>query len=57
MFISKLTIRRLKGFRVSFAATSVELQRNKQSTIAPVSCSCENTFVFNTQSLFCNVPY
>ena len=57
MLFNKLSIRRLKDCRVSYATTSLQLRRNKQITDALVRCFCENIFDVITQGVFWNLPY
>ena len=57
--ILKLTLFSQSSLRFSKSpeCTSVIIFRNLQSNIAAVSNSPEDMFTFDTQSLFCNVPY
>ena len=54
--ISQKSVGCEKSVRLSLDAISLQWRRNRQSTIAPVRCSCKIFFLRHEQ-LFWNVPY
>jgi hypothetical protein len=41
-----------KGVQLSYVTTTLDLRRNKQSTIATVRCSRDDMFALDTYTLF-----